>query len=184
MTELHAKADIIARLKAVQTGLNETAGAITPEQFERLTGDEWSAADYLKHLILSVKPFARVISIPLDKLREMFGTPDRVSMSFEDLVTLYHRRLNEGMRAEKVPSVTPIEYRLPPDMTDLKSTLLTAWNEGNNRLIAALDIIEEEALDQYQLPHPAVGLITVREMLYFTVYHNTMHWQDIQRVTA
>lgn len=184
MTELYTKSDITARLKALQIGLTETVAAMTPQQFERVTKEEWSAADYLKHLILSVKPFARVISLPLDKLRDMFGTPDRGSMTYEALVTLYHQRLDEGMRAEKVPSVTPVEYRLPPDMADLKSTLLTAWNEGNDRLIATLDTIDEEALDRYQLPHPAVGLITLREMLYFTAYHNKLHWHDIQRVGA
>jgi hypothetical protein len=184
MTELYAKQDIAARLKSVQTGLTDTVAIMTPEQFERVTGDEWSAADYLKHLILSVKPFARVISMPLNKLHDMFGTADSDSMTYEALVTLYHQRLDEGMRAEKVPSVTPIEYRLPPDMTDLKSTLLMAWNEGNDRLLAALESLDDAALDKYQIPHPAVGLITLREMLYFTAYHNKLHWQDIQRVGA
>jgi hypothetical protein len=184
MTELYAKLDIAARLKTVQAAVHDTVAAMTPEQFERVTGEEWPAADYLKHLILSVKPFARVVSMPLDKLRDMFGVPDRDSMSYEDFVELYHRRLGEGMRAELVPAVTPVEYRLPPDMTDLKSTLLTAWNEGNDRLIAALETLDEASLDSYQLPHPAVGLVTLREMLYFTVYHNNMHWRDIERVGA
>lgn len=184
MIELYAKTDIAARLRAMQTAVNDTVSAMTPEQFERITGEEWSAADYLKHLILSVKPVARLVSMPLEKLRDMFGTPDRESMPYEDFVELYHRRLDEGMRAEKVPSVTPVEYRLPPDMTDLKATLLTAWNEGNDRLIAALETLDEEALDTYQLPHPAVGLITLREMLYFTAYHNKMHGDDIRRVGA
>jgi len=184
MTELYAKSDITARLKAVQMGLSETVAAMPPEQFERITGEEWSAADYLKHLILSVKPFARVASMPTDKIHEMFGAPDHASMSYEDFVTLYHRRLGEGMRAELVPSVTPVEYRLPPETTALKAALLPAWNDGNNRLIAALETLDERSLDNFQLPHPAVGLITLREMLYFTVYHNNMHWGDIQRVGA
>jgi hypothetical protein len=182
MTELYAKTDIASRLKDMQAAVNNTVVAMTPEQFERVTGEEWSAADYLKHLILSVKPFARVVSMPLDKLRDMFGTPDRDSMPYEDFVELYHRRLDEGMRAEKVPSVTPVEYRLPPETTDLKATLLTAWNEGNDRLITALEALDDDALDSYQLPHPAVGLVTLREMLYFTAYHNKMHWNDIRRV--
>jgi len=24
-------------------------------------------------------------------------------------------------------------------------------------------------------------MMTVREMMFFTLYHNTMHWQDIQK---
>lgn len=184
MTELYTKSDIIQRLKSVQAAVTDNVTAMTPEQFERSIGEEWSAAGYLKHLILSVKPFARVISMPLDTLNEMFGTPDHESMDYEDLVNLYHRRLEEGMRAEKVPAVTPDEYRLPPEMIDLKSALLTAWNDGNNRLTAALEALDDRALDSHQVPHPAVGLITLREMLYFTVHHNTMHAQDIRRVGA
>lgn len=184
MTELYARTDIVARLKRLQTAVNDTVAAMTPEQFERVTGEEWSAADYLKHLILSVKPFARVVSLPLDKLHEMFGVPDRGSMTYEAFVELYNRRLEEGMRAELVSAVTPVEYRLPPETTDLKATLLMAWNEGNDRLIATVNTLDEEVLDRYQLPHPAVGLITLREMLYFTAHHNKLHGNDIRRVGA
>lgn len=182
MTELYAKDDIAARLRAIQTGLSDDVTAMTAEQFERSSGEEWSAAEYLKHLILGVKPFARAISLPSEALHKTFGTPDRPSMSYEELTAVYQQSLADGMRAESVPGMTPVDYRLPADMTDLKSTLLMAWHEGNDRLLATLASLDENALDTHQLPHPAIGVITLREMLYFTVYHNTMHWQDIRRV--
>ena len=33
----------------------------------------------------------------------------------------------------------------------------------------------EKKLDRYQAPHPALGKLTIREMLYFTIFHNVHH---------
>ena len=33
----------------------------------------------------------------------------------------------------------------------------------------------EKDLDKYKLPHPLLGKLTVREMLFFTIYHNEHH---------
>jgi hypothetical protein len=55
-----------------------------------------------------------------------------------------------------------------------------SWNETNQRLIAAAQQWSEAELDSLQLPHPAIGMITLREMLLFTIFHNTLHWHDIQ----
>jgi hypothetical protein len=39
----------------------------------------------------------------------------------------------------------------------------------------ALQGWSEQALDRLRLPHPGLGLLTVREMLLFTLYHNAHH---------
>jgi uncharacterized damage-inducible protein DinB len=38
-----------------------------------------------------------------------------------------------------------------------------------------IDAWEEDQLDEAQLPHPIIGKITVREMLFFTIHHNLRH---------
>ncbi len=42
-------------------------------------------------------------------------------------------------------------------------------------LISACEQWDETALDQYQVPHPVIGNLTVREMLFFTIHHNLRH---------
>ncbi len=37
----------------------------------------------------------------------------------------------------------------------------------------------EAALDRYRLPHPLLGKLTVREMLFFTLYHNAHHLDQV-----
>jgi uncharacterized damage-inducible protein DinB len=36
-------------------------------------------------------------------------------------------------------------------------------------------------LDRLRLPHPALGKLTVREMLFFTIYHNIHHVENVVR---
>lgn len=184
MNNLQTKAQIIEQLTSVRDGVAATVQSITPEQFDNGTAQAWSAASYLKHLILSVKPFAKAMNLPKEQLNKMFDKPDRPSHTFEELTAMYKQRLAEGIRAEDFDAVTPVTYRMPEGVENVKDYLVDVWNDSNNRVLTALESWDESELDTYQLPHPAVGLITMREMLFFTVYHNNLHWRDIQAAGA
>jgi hypothetical protein len=120
------------------------------------------------------------MSLPVAQLHKMFGQPDHPSRTFAEVAAGYKAKLAEGLRAEDNERVTPVSYRFPENTVDEREHLLQAWNDGNNRLLAALQNWTEDDLDRYQLPHPAGGMLTLREMLYFTVFHNTLHWHDIE----
>jgi hypothetical protein len=47
---------------------------------------------------------------------------------------------------------------------------------GVTALARALEHWTEMDLDRCRLPHPLLGKITVREMLFFTLYHYEHHW--------
>ena len=46
-------------------------------------------------------------------------------------------------------------------------------NRGGN--ILHRQWIFGDDLDKYVLPHPLLGKVTLREMLYFTIHHNEHH---------
>jgi len=181
---IETKAEMAEQLRQVQQGVAESARALTPAQFHQHSGDAWAAADYLTHLILSVKPFAKAMSLPAERVVSLFGQSDRPSRTYAEVVALYDVRLAEGIRAEDNPPVVPTSYRFPDGIDDQQTYLVETWLEGNERLISALDQWDEADLDKYLLPHPAIGMITLREMLYFTIHHNHMHWRDIQQAGA
>lgn len=56
-----------------------------------------------------------------------------------------------------------------------KQGLTAALSYALNRLEKSLAKFNEEDLDNYILPHPLLGKLTMREMLYFTAYHVTHH---------
>jgi hypothetical protein len=39
----------------------------------------------------------------------------------------------------------------------------------------------ERQLDRIRLPHPVLGKLSVREMLFFTLYHNQHHIEAVKR---
>jgi hypothetical protein len=184
MNSPYTKSEIADQLVRIQLGLTETIQSASDEQLSRGTTESWSAADYVKHLILSVKPFAKGLNLPPDQMRSMFGSPDRPSRDYDGVVAAYKARLAAGIRAEDYPAVTPVVYRMPEDAPSLREYLVETWNDSNDRLLSALNKWNEADLDVYQLPHPAVNLLTLREMLFFTIYHNTLHWNDARQAMS
>jgi uncharacterized damage-inducible protein DinB len=49
------------------------------------------------------------------------------------------------------------------------------------QLTSSIQEWSEDALDRRRLPHPLLGPITVREMLFFALYHNRHHLEGVQR---
>lgn len=180
MHDPQSKNDLIEQLRAIQQSLADSVQKMSSQEFNAGTDVSWSASGYLQHLILSVKPFAKALKLPPDQIEKLFGQPDHPSRSYAEVVKIYKARLGEGIRAEDFTPVTPITYRFPEGTEDRQRYLVETWNDSNNRLLEALGQWSEEDLDTHQIPHPAIGLITVREMLFFTVYHNTLHWHDIE----
>lgn len=182
MPDTHLKTELKTQLETIGRTIAETVEAIPPGRFEVGTAESWSAAEYLKHLILSVKPLAKAMTLPPAQLEAMFGRAAAPSRTFQGVVELYEARLAEGVRAEDNAPVMPTGYRMPEGVSNVQTYLLETWNDAMNRLLTALENYEDADLDVYQLPHPAIGVITLREMLFFTLHHNTMHWHDIRRM--
>ncbi len=181
MNDPKSKKDILEQLTHVHEGVKQFIQNTPADQFDKGTSESWSAAGYLKHLILSVKPVAKAINFPQEQLQTMFGQSESGSKTYDEIVGMYKTRLAEGVRAEDYDRVTPDFYRFPEGVQDVQVYLAETWDESNRRLLGALQNWAEADLDIYQLPHPAIGLITVRETLFFTLYHNTLHWNDMQQ---
>jgi hypothetical protein len=53
-----------------------------------------------------------------------------------------------------------------------------------NSLCKSINSYSEEQLDQYILPHPLLGKLTIREMMYFTIYHAQHHTTIVRQTVA
>lgn len=180
---IQTKAEISKALQKIGQQISITVNQLSDDEFNRIDGESWSASGYLKHLILSVKPFARSLALPKDKLEGLFGTSDAGSITYDQLVKKYNGALDAGIRAEDMPNVVPVNYRFPEGVEDdIQGYLVDTWDGACEDLLSALGQWSEGDLDRYVLPHPAIGKITMREMCFFTIHHNTMHHEDIQQV--
>ncbi|MCP5097860.1 MAG: DinB family protein, partial [Chloroflexi bacterium] len=68
------------------------------------------------------------------------------------------------------------------ETTQERQRILSKWQEKGGELVKALTKWSEKDLDNLMLPHPLLGNMTVREMLFFTLYHNMHHVNDVQRL--
>ena len=60
-----------------------------------------------------------------------------------------------------------------------KEDLIQEFKMTNDKFLKKLDSFEEDDLDKYLIPHPVLGKLTIREMLYFTICHTLHHHKAI-----
>ena len=131
----------------------------------------WSFAQNLDHLVRSVTPVARALRLPKMALRFLFGKAD-ASATYQEIHDRYKAELRAGAEAPKAFVTTRLESQ---------SVLLNRWASAARSLDTALDKWNEEQLDRLRLPHPILGKISVREMLYFTDLHARHHLDNCRK---
>ena len=166
--QIHDKPEIISALNEKVDAFNNYITPLNKEQFEATPNSKWSAGQNLDHLIRAIKPLQLAYSLPKIALRIMFGKTNRPSKTFNELVAKYKAKLVAGGRASG-PFIPPFISFAKKDELIKKYTL------QKQKLIAKIERQSEKDLDVYILPHPLLGKVTLREMLYFTIHHNDHH---------
>lgn len=136
--------------------------------------DKWNALQQLDHLIKSVTPVNMAMGIPKFVLSWRFGIANRPSRSYDALVDRYQIKLQAGGKASGL-FVASLQLK----STD-KEVLLSKLESLVQKLVRKTVRQSELSLDRYILPHPLLGKLTIREMLYFTAYHASHHGKNIE----
>ena len=180
MTTIHDKTSIIAALDTIYPQTIDHVRAMTDEQFNAGSSTSWSAAGYLKHIIIVMKMFNSALRLPHEELRVRYGQSEKPSASYDDLIAVYETYIYDGWQAPEM--LVPVAYRMPESIPDEKAYLIEAWTKINQEVIARLATWSEDDLDLYRVPHAAMQTLSIREMLFFMIHHNHVHTQDIARI--
>jgi hypothetical protein len=170
--------DLAPALQASYRRVDEAAQGLEVDAFFERPGEAWCAAEHLRHLVTSVNAVARGLGMHWLTLRLLFGRSKTGSRSYEEVKEVYHGRLASGLRASG-PYVPQLDLEAE-DPEAARQALLERWRRATGRLDKGLTRWSPKALDRYRLPHPALGKLTLREMLLFTVYHNHHHGHRIE----
>lgn len=162
---------IIEELIQAIVELKSISEKVDDKTFFEAKNGKWNAAENIEHLILSVKPINMAMKLPKFVLLVLFGKPKSALKSYDEIVALYQKKLHEGAVASR-------SY-VPKQSKASKKVLVEKLEQQNNQLCSNIQNWSEDALNTYQLPHPIIGKITVREMLYFTLYHVRHHSKTI-----
>jgi hypothetical protein len=168
-----SRPQIVASLTSVHEQATTLWRRFTPLDFYRppIIGG-WSAAQNVEHLVKSMAPVATALRLPRVLLRVLFGAAHAPSRTFTHLRDDYRAVLAKGAEAGKFG---PHDSPPPSDPAASYERLLARWQKLLPNLTDAIDRWDEAALDHYRLPHPLLGKLTVREMLFFTIYHIGHH---------
>ncbi|MCC6299436.1 MAG: DinB family protein [Anaerolineales bacterium] len=166
------KTELLSNLKDSNQSVINWFTDIATEQFFQREEEMWSASDNVDHLIKSHKPIALALRLPKLSLRGMFGWASQPSRSYEAVCRVYREALAQGGVA--LGRYLP-DQRSPENPEAAKVDLLNQFSKASSDLVSIAEKWDEADLDRYLLPHPLIGKLTVREMLYFTIYHNLRH---------
>jgi len=166
--QIQDKSQIISALNDRVDAFNSYIEPLNKEQFEATPNSKWSAGQNLDHLIRAIKPLQLAYGLPKFVLTVLFGRTNRPSRTYAELVTKYKTKLAAGGKASG-PFIPPaINF-------ERKNELIKKYAEQKQKLVTKIEKQAETDLDKYILPHPLLGKVTLREMLYFTIYHNEHH---------
>ena len=142
--------------------------SLPEEEFLLSVNNKWSAGQQLDHVYRSVKPLTMILALPKFLPALIFGKANRPSKNYIKLIEKYKTKLADGYKvsAKFSPNDVALAQR-----DSLGQKLLGSINKMN-KLIASFS---EKDLDNYILPHPLLGKLTIREMLFFTIYHVQHH---------
>ena len=136
---------------------------------------KWSIAEQLNHLLLSGYSIGSLLKQP-DAFFTTFGSATGNQKSYDELYKAYLKVNNGTLIATS---------RFTPKKEELQigEEGLAAWEaliyKTHGRLATNWD---EDRLDQTQFPHPAMGIMTMRELMYFKIFHTKHHYLAIDRL--
>lgn len=135
---------------------------------------KWSTGQHVAHLVLSMQPVNKAMRLPKLFLSYKFGTCKRPERSYEATVDRYYEKLKSnnvkapsGFSVENLDASEKEKYlkRLKDQVVKL-NRIVSKWNE--------------KSLSKYILPHPALGRLTMREMMYFSILHMKHHREILE----
>ncbi len=168
------KQTIIDALTKNYTSFIQYINSLTSEEYLYRFEQKWTAGQQLEHILLCVKPLVQVYGMDKLMIEQNFGKSDRAGRTQEGLLGLYAEKLKGGGKAPErfVPQAAEFSQR-----DGLNETLAKLIKD----LCSKIENFTEEDLNTLLIPHPLLGNLTLREMLYNAIDHVEHHHESAKQ---
>ncbi|MCB0507459.1 MAG: DinB family protein [Chitinophagales bacterium] len=170
---MNTKEEIKQALIQLFEEVNSYLKQVENQKYKQRKNGKWSIAQNIEHLSISNSITTLGLNTPKIVLKQVYKAPKRKTWNYEEVVWKYQLKLNTGAKAP-----LPFQPRLSNFPT--RKLINSTWKKSFESLIKTIDKWKEEDLDKFCMPHPILGVLSVREMLFFTLYHNRHHFKTIQ----
>ncbi|MEP7324231.1 MAG: DinB family protein [Saprospiraceae bacterium] len=161
-------------IQASHDKLINTVASLTPEECMEPPEDKWTGLQHIRHIELSISPVVKLLGNREKYFSRNFGESVEGSKPYDIIEAVYIKLLEPGMMA-------PQPFMPPVLSYEEKDTIFNEFNVKVKALQENMDNWSEEELDKYFIPHPLLGNLTFREMLYFSIYHASHHRRNVER---
>lgn len=169
------KFHIISSTESIVEEIMRICNGMKDEHFFHSNG-KWSAAENVEHLRLSFYRSWQALFVPKFLLHFRFGKPSHASLPYEELMEQYNQKLDDGAKASK-----PYIPLLDTSKTN-KEKVLDHFAQTVERYMNEIKYYwEDHHFDKYQFPHPVLGNITARELMYFNIFHCWHHFRTLRQ---
>jgi hypothetical protein len=167
------KIELSKRLIQEHQSFIDFISSLSNEDLMRSHDNKWNPAQQLEHVYLCLRPVKLALSLPNIIPTILFGKSKEGSRTYESLVEAYQLKLKNG---GKSPSMYKPKKSVR-DVDKLKIVLIHLVNNISNKL----SHFQENDLDSFLLPHPLLGKLTIRELVFFAIYHVGHHQKQIEK---
>jgi DinB superfamily len=169
------QSELLAKLKSEFSDMENLANSFEETAFfKQPHAEKWSVAQNIVHLNFVAKNILGALNTP--SVLAGFGKANRASRDFDTIRDAYLQGLSEwqakGMPYKHLNTEGP------------KTGLLQDFEAIHQNLMSFAETLSEEDLNTLQLPHPVLGLMTVREMLCFATYHIRHHFDIVEKINS
>lgn len=167
------KKKIISHLTTSHDSFWNTAGLLTNPT--NSVNSKWSVAQNVQHINIGLSRISNYLALPKLSIETNFGLSERASKSHDIIIKVFSNAFENGVQST--------DAFLPDE--NLQSKMEDLISQGKDFLKSVIENLQnwsEEDLEKYNCPHPFLGKITVREILYFTIYHAQHHNETINKM--
>ncbi|WP_223033511.1 DinB family protein [Hanstruepera marina] len=138
---------------------------------------KWTTGQHTLHLLQSITPLNKAMSMPKFVLKYKFGKVNRDVRNYETVCKRYDERLVDaqgktfkGSQNMKIPSIKDKDY------------LLNRLQIEQKKLQAKTLRWKDNSLNTVILPHPLMGKMPVREIVMWSAYHVEHHTNTLKNL--
>jgi hypothetical protein len=164
--------EICKRLESGQNDITMFLSGSPDEAFFKGSNDQWSPAHHVAHLTFTHTRVAGGLKAE-DRLPDYKEVP-RTYEEIRDTYKIALQRATSGGFLQNNP------FAAKPGAD--KEITTHAFLQASQALREATTEYSEVELDTKGMPHPLLGLLSVREMLLFMIYHDQHHLLGIQKL--
>jgi uncharacterized damage-inducible protein DinB len=178
---MKTKNEIISDYEALWQQVASIVSPLSVEQFTtKPNAETWSIAQEFDHVIKVASAVSSALKISPFILKWKFGKPNRSIRSYEQM----HTKFTSALASVGGKAKAPATFKSEEDKLFNKEEMLKHWSSTLAKFDQRINKWSDKNLDKVLLPHPMLGKMMVREMLYFTHIHTRHHLVSLKRKVA